>query len=67
VLEPGEVAAGDSVERIDGDGDHPTVVDLMDVWYDPAPDAALLERLLGSPLAERARSSVESKLARVSV
>lgn len=67
VLEPGEVAAGDAVERIDGNGENPTVVDLMDAWYDPAPDPELLERLLRSPLAERARASVEQKLARVSV
>ena len=62
VLEPGEVAVGDAVERIDGDGEHPTVVDLMDVWYDPLPDPQLLDRLLRSPLAERARVNVESKL-----
>jgi hypothetical protein len=43
------------------------VVDLMDVWYDPAPDPALLERLLRSPLAERARPNVERKLAQVAV
>jgi MOSC domain-containing protein YiiM len=67
VLEPGEVAVGDLVERIDAAGEHPTVVDLMDVWYDPAPDPALLERLLRSPLAERARPNVERKLAQVAV
>jgi MOSC domain-containing protein YiiM len=67
VLEPGEVAVGDAVERIDGDADHPTLVDLMDVWYDPAPEPDLLERLLRSPLAERARVDVEAKLARVAV
>jgi MOSC domain-containing protein YiiM len=65
VLEPGEVAAGDPVERLDGGNGHPTVVDLMDVWYDKQPDPALLERLLASPLAVRARANVESKLARV--
>jgi MOSC domain-containing protein YiiM len=64
VLEPGDVAVGDPVERIDGDEDHPTVVDLMDVWYDSEPEPALLERLLRAPLAERARSNVEAKLAR---
>lgn len=62
VLEPGDVAAGDPVERIDGEEDHPTVVDLMDVWYDAEPAPELLERLLRSPLAERARSNVERKL-----
>ena len=64
VLEPGEVAAGDPVERIDCDEDHPTVLDLMDVWYDADPAPELLERLLLAPLAERARSNVQSKLAR---
>lgn len=65
VLEPGEVAAGDPVERLaDGNG-HPTVVDLMDAWYDTEPDAQLLERLLASPLAVRARANMERKLARV--
>ena len=67
VLEPGEVAVGDVVERIDGDGEHPMVVDLMDVWYDPSPEPELLVRLLRSPLAERARVAVEQKLGRVTV
>jgi MOSC domain-containing protein YiiM len=67
VLEPGEVAVGDAVARIDGDGEQPLVVDLMDVWYDSAPEPDLLERLLRSPLAVRARADIEKKLARVSV
>lgn len=62
VLEPGEVAEGDAVERLGGGEAHPQVVELMDVWYDPEPDPALLERLLSSPLAERARANVERKL-----
>jgi MOSC domain-containing protein YiiM len=64
VLEPGEVAVGDRVDRLEGKDFRPTVVDLMDVWYDPEPDPELLERLLDSPLAERARGNVERKLAR---
>ena len=67
VLEPGEVGVGDPVERLSVDGDGPTVLDLMDVWYDPEPAAELLERLLESPLAERARRNVERKLSRVRV
>ena len=65
VLEPGEVAAGDPVERLARWDGHPTVVDLMDVWYDKEPDPELLERLLASPLAVRARANVENMLARV--
>ena len=67
VLEPGEVAVGDAVERIDSGNGHPTLVDLMDVWYDASPAPELLERLLRAPLAERARANVETKLARASV
>jgi MOSC domain-containing protein YiiM len=65
VLEPGEVAVGDRVDRFGGDDSRPLVVDLMDVWYDPEPDPGLLERLLDSAIAERARGNVERKLARV--
>jgi MOSC domain-containing protein YiiM len=64
VLEPGEVAVGDRVDRFGGDDGRPLVVDLMDVWYDPEPDPGLLERLLDSPIAERARGNVERRLAR---
>lgn len=67
VLEPGEVAEGDAVERLPtGDG-HPTVVELMDVWYDPRPEEEILRRLLGSPLAIRARANVERMLVKVTL
>ena len=64
VLEPGEVAEGDPVERLAGANGHPAVVELMDAWYDPQPPVELLERLLASPLAVRARAAVERKLGR---
>lgn len=66
VLEPGEVAADDQVERLATGNGNPNVIDLMDVWYETEPDSELLERLLASPLSERARASVEDKLARAS-
>lgn len=65
VLEPGEVATGDPVERLESAESQATVLDLMDAWYDPEPAPELLERLLAAPLAERARANVERKLARV--
>lgn len=65
VLEAGEVAAGDPVERLGGGEAHPTVVELMDAWYAPEPDADMLERLLAAPVAVRDRASFEKKLARV--
>jgi MOSC domain-containing protein YiiM len=64
VLEAGETAAGDPVERLGGGEGNPTVVELMDAWYDPEPDADLLERLLAAPVAVRDRASLEKKLAR---
>jgi MOSC domain-containing protein YiiM len=64
VLEPGDVAEGDPVERLGGGESHPTVVELMDAWYDAEPEPELLERLLASPLAERARTNVERMLSR---
>jgi MOSC domain-containing protein YiiM len=67
VLEPGEVAEGDPVERLGGGEAHPTVVELMDAWYDSEPEPELLERLLASPLAERARTNVERMLAKARV
>ena len=65
VLEPGEIAAGDPVERLGGGDAHPTVVELMDAWYDPEPDAEILERVLAAPVAIRDRAAFEKKLARL--
>ncbi len=65
VLEPGEVAVGDPVERADAGGDAPELVELARIWSDPRPPRETLERLLASPLAERARADVEAKLARL--
>ena len=65
VLEPGEIAAGDPVERLGGGESHPTVVELMDAWYDPDADGELLERVLAAPVSIRDRAGFEKKLARV--
>ncbi|HZG34546.1 MAG TPA: MOSC domain-containing protein [Gaiellaceae bacterium] len=64
VLEPGEVAAGDAVEHLGGGDGHPTIAELVDVWYaqDTAPE--VLERALRAPLAARLRAALERRLAR---
>jgi MOSC domain-containing protein YiiM len=64
VLEPGAIAPGDPVERLGGGEGHPTVVELMDAWYDEEPDAELLERVLAAPVGVRDRAGFEKKLAR---
>lgn len=64
VLEPGVLAPGDPVERLGGGEGHPTVVELMDAWYDEEPDAELLERVLAAPVGARDRAGFEKKLAR---
>ena len=63
VIESGDVAVGDPVELLGGGSEHPTVVALMDAWYDSSPSVETLDRLLAAPLAERARRDVERKRA----
>ncbi len=64
VLEPGAVSAGDRAERLGSANGSPTVVELMRVWYEPDAAPERLERLLQSPLAERARAVLETRLAK---
>ena len=54
VLEVGEIAAGDPVERLGVGGDNPMVSELIDAWYDPKPDVGLLERLRWPSVPARA-------------
>lgn len=63
VLEEGEVAAGDAVERRPGGGTA-QLVDLYRLWYerDAGPDRLLA--MLDAPIAERARRDLEERLER---
>ena len=61
VIEAGDIVVGDPVEVLGGGGEHPTVVALMDAWYESSPSVETLDRLLAAPLAERARSDLERR------
>lgn len=65
VLEPAEVAVGDPVERLDAGGNEPELLELFRAHYDSSPPVETLERLLSAPLAVRARTDLEVKLARL--
>jgi MOSC domain-containing protein YiiM len=64
VLEPGEVAAGDVFQRLGGGEAHPTIAELVDLWYAKENAPAELERALRAPLGERLRAALERRLAR---
>ena len=64
VLEPGEVAAGDPVERLGGGDGHPTVVDLMDVWYDKRARSGAARTAARLTTRRASSANVENKLAR---
>ncbi|HXH33048.1 MAG TPA: MOSC domain-containing protein [Plantibacter sp.] len=63
VLEPGEVAVGDSVE-LTGGGAATTLLDHFRLYYDNEASAASLERALAAPVSIRERLSIEKRLAR---
>jgi len=63
VLEEGEVAAGARIELLPGTGEHPSLVELLRLYYDKDPDIETVQRALRAPIAERERTSLETKLA----
>jgi len=65
VLEPGELAAGDAIERLERPTHGVTVADAVGARFDPAPDRALVTALLALPaLAEEWRVKTAPRLAR---
>jgi MOSC domain-containing protein YiiM len=63
VLNEGQVSVGDTVTFIENEESDVTILDLFHFYYARQHDADELRRLLTSPLAERMRAKVESKLA----
>jgi MOSC domain-containing protein YiiM len=65
VLEPGEVAAGDAIERLERPAHDITVADAVAARFDPAPDRALVAAVLALPeLADEWRAKTAPRLAR---
>lgn len=59
VISAGRLTAGMEVSITPGDPAHPTIDELFAEWHKRKKDLALLRRALASPLASRARQSVE--------
>ena len=65
VVEEGEVAPGDPVELVPTTVEHPTLVELMRLWYAKDETGELVERALAAPIAVRLRAGLERRLATV--
>jgi MOSC domain-containing protein YiiM len=65
VIEEGDVAPGDPVERVPAPAGNPTVVEYYRAYYDSSLAAETIERLLAAPVDERGRRELEEKLARL--
>lgn len=65
VLNPGAVASGDSVTMVESGASTVTVLDLFRFAYETTHDAEQLRRFLDTPVAERVRAKIESKLAKL--
>lgn len=59
VLSMGAVQTNEQVSFIPTSENHPTVVELFEMWYAKDRDSALLRRGLAAPIAERARGAFE--------
>jgi MOSC domain-containing protein YiiM len=64
VLEEGEVAPGDPVQLEPTGAGHPTMVELMRLYYDKSAAPDRLRRALAAPIAERERVALERRLVR---
>lgn len=62
VLATGELRVGDVVTLIPTSEDHPTAIELYDLWHTRERNPALIQRGLQAPIAERARAAFHSWL-----
>lgn len=61
VLETGSLQVGDPVSRLSNENQHPTVIELYDLWYQNEADPDLWVRALAAPLAARNHASLIAK------
>lgn len=64
VISEGPVRAGDTVYLVKAEGANLPLLDFFDAFFDKPRDAAVCDRLLAAPLAERYRAAVEKWWAR---
>jgi MOSC domain-containing protein YiiM len=64
VIATGDVRTGDGVELDTTNRSNLPLLDLVDLFYDRKAPAKALERALAAPVAERARTDLEHRLAR---
>jgi MOSC domain-containing protein YiiM len=62
VLEAGLVRKQDHIEKIAAPAHYVTLVEVFNLWYEKAPDAARLRWVLTAPLASRARKTFAGRL-----
>jgi len=62
VLEAGLVRKQDHIEKIAAPAHYVTLVEVFNLWYKKAPDAARLRWVLTAPLASRARKTFAGRL-----
>lgn len=62
VLNPGTLQAGDAVEFIPATEDHPTILDLFELWYARERKVDLIQNALKAPIAARTRTKLEDWL-----
>jgi MOSC domain-containing protein YiiM len=62
VIEVGQIQCNQSIEKIAAPAHHPSLVEVFNLWYHKAPDAARLRWVLTVPLAARLRAAYAERL-----
>lgn len=65
VLHAGAVGVGDVLTVQAGPAEAPTIGEEFELFFDPRPARAALERLLAAPIARRSRHEYQERLARL--